>query len=51
LEVKSGDSNLNSRQQNIKDAILKGRVYWHECNVDGIWVHEEKTQHLDKSVI
>jgi predicted Holliday junction resolvase-like endonuclease len=51
LEVKSGDSNLNSRQQNIKDAILKGRVYWHECNVDGIWAHEEKTQHLDKSVI
>ena len=48
LEVKSGDSSLNARQQNIKDAILKNRVFWHECTVDGIWSHEEKTQHLDK---
>lgn len=49
LEIKSGDSNLNARQRNIKDAILKGRVYWHEYTVDGIWTHEEKNEHLDKN--
>ena len=47
LEVKSGDSNLNQRQRNIKDAILKNRVYWHEFNVDGIWEHETRKQHLN----
>ena len=48
LEVKSGESTLNSRQRNIKDAIQKGRVYWHEYNADGIWTHETRDQHLNK---
>ena len=47
-EVKSGNSNLNQHQKNIKDAILKGRVHWHEHTVDGIWEHETKKQHLKK---
>ena len=47
IEVKSGNSNLNTHQKNIKDAILKGRVYWHEFNVDGIWEHETRKQHLN----
>jgi predicted Holliday junction resolvase-like endonuclease len=47
IEVKSGQSNLNSRQSNIKDAILEGRVHWHEFNVNGIWEHETKNQHLN----
>ena len=47
IEVKSGNSNLNSHQKNIKDAILKGRVHWHEFTVDGIWEHETKKQHLN----
>ena len=47
IEVKSGNSNLNSHQKNIKDAILKGRVHWHEFTVDGIWEHESKKQHLN----
>ena len=46
IEVKSGQSNLNSRQSNIKDAILEGRIHWHEFNVNGIWEHETKAQHL-----
>ena len=48
LEVKSGESQLNGRQRNIKDAIQKGRVYWHEYNAKGIWEHETKDQHLNK---
>ena len=48
IEVKSGNSNLNSHQKNIKDAIIKGRVHWHEFTVDGIWEHETKQQHLNK---
>ena len=48
LEVKSGESQLNGRQRNIKDAILKGRVYWHEYNANGIWTHETKDEHLNK---
>jgi hypothetical protein len=32
----------------IKDAIIKGRVHWHEFTVDGIWEHETKQQHLNK---
>jgi predicted Holliday junction resolvase-like endonuclease len=48
VEVKSGKSNLNNRQKNIKNAILEGKVHWHEYNVDGIWEHESKTQHLNK---
>ena len=47
LEVKSGESNLNARQRNIKDAIQKGRVYWHEYNANGIWDHETRDQHLN----
>ena len=47
IEVKSGNSNLNSHQKNIKDAILKGRVHWHEFTVDGIWEHESRKQHLN----
>ena len=47
-EVKSGNSNLNQHQKNIKDAVLKGRVHWHEHTVDGIWEHETKKQHLKK---
>jgi len=46
IEVKSGNSNLNARQENIKKAILEGRIHWHEYNVDGIWAHETKDQHL-----
>ena len=48
VEVKSGKSNLNNRQKNIKNAILEGKVHWHEYNVDGIWEHETKDQHLNK---
>ena len=47
IEVKSGNSNLNTHQKNIKDAILKGRVHWHEFTVDGIWEHETRKQHLN----
>jgi len=47
IEVKSGNSQLNGHQKNIKNAILEGRVHWHEFNVDGIWEHEERDQHLN----
>ena len=47
IEVKSGNSNLNGHQKNIKTAILEGRVHWHEFNVDGIWEHETRKQHLN----
>ena len=47
IEVKSGNSNLNGHQKNIKTAILEGRGHWHEFNVDGIWEHETKDQHLN----
>ena len=47
IEVKSGNSNLNGHQKNIKTAILEGRVHWHEFTVDGIWEHETKKQHLN----
>ncbi len=46
IEVKSGSSQLNNHQRNIKDAILKGRVHWHEHVADGIWEHETRKQHL-----
>ena len=49
IEVKSGNSHLNQHQKNIKDAILKGRVHWHEFTADGIWEHETRKQHLNKS--
>ena len=48
IEVKSGNSQLNGHQRNIKDAILKGRVYWHEFTADGIWEYETRKQHLNK---
>ena len=48
IEVKSGNSKLNPPQKNIKSAILKGRVHWHEHTVDGIWKHETRKQHLNK---
>ena len=48
LEVKSGESQLNHRQKNIKDAIQKARVYWHEYNAKGIWEHETKDQLLNE---
>ena len=48
IEVKSGNSHLNQHQKNIKDAILKGRVHWHEHTADGIWEHETRKQHLNK---
>ena len=47
IEVKSGNSNLNGHQKNMKDSILKGRVHWHEFTVDGIWEHETRKQHLN----
>ena len=47
IEVKSGNSQLNGHQKNIKDAILKGRVHWHEFTADGIWEHETRKQHLN----
>lgn len=34
LEVKSGDSKLNSNQKYLKDAVQNGRVYWDEYRVD-----------------
>ena len=46
IEVKSGNSHLNGHQKNIKNAILKGKVYWHEYTADGIWEHETRKQHL-----
>ena len=49
IEVKSGNSHLNQHQKNIKDAILKGRVHWHEHTADGIWEHETRKQHLNKN--
>ena len=49
IEVKSGNSHLNHHQKNIKDAILKGRVYWHEFTADGIWEYETRKQHLNKN--
>ena len=30
IEVKSGNSQLNGHQKNIKNAILDGRIHWHE---------------------
>ena len=48
IEVKSGNSQLNGHQKNIKKAILDGRIHWHEHTVDGIWEHETRQQHLNK---
>lgn len=35
VEVKSGKSMLMGKQRNIKNAILEGRVKWHEIAVEG----------------
>ena len=48
IEVKSGNSQLNGHQKNIKGAILDGRIHWHEHTVDGIWEHETRQQNLNK---
>ena len=42
VEIKSGKSSLNSHQQNIKEAIINGRVEWHEVQVDGLTAEEKK---------
>ena len=44
IEVKSGSSQLNAHQKNIKLAIQEGRIQWHEMTVDGIWEYETKTK-------
>lgn len=36
LEVKSGQSYLSKRQQQIKDAVLAGKVVWAEYRIDGV---------------
>ncbi len=33
IEVKSGTSNLQKHQRNIKEAVKAGRVHWHEVRV------------------
>lgn len=35
IEVKSGNAALMGKQRNIKQAIVDGRVKWHEIAVDG----------------
>ena len=35
IEVKSGNAFLMGKQKNIKQAILDGRVKWHEIAVEG----------------
>lgn len=35
IEVKSGNAFLMGKQKNIKQAIIEGRVKWHEIAVDG----------------
>jgi predicted Holliday junction resolvase-like endonuclease len=42
VEIKSGKSTLNTHQENIKEAILNGRVEWHEVMVDGLTAEEKK---------
>lgn len=34
IEIKSGKSQLSRKQQNIKEAIINGRVYFHEMSID-----------------
>lgn len=36
LEVKTGRSQLNAKQKQIRDAVLAGRVVWRELKLDGI---------------
>ena len=42
VEIKSGKSSLNGHQQNIKEAIINGRVEWYELLVDGLTNEEKK---------
>lgn len=35
VEVKSGNAGMMSKQRNIRNAILEGRVHWHEISVEG----------------
>ena len=35
VEVKSGNAGMMSKQRNIRNAILEGRVHWHEIAVEG----------------
>tara|TARA_R100000908_G_C3749176_1_gene143999 strand:- start:32 stop:529 length:498 start_codon:yes stop_codon:yes gene_type:complete len=42
IEVKSGSSNLNQHQRNIKKAVDEGRVYFDIVEVDGL-TESEKT--------
>lgn len=35
VEVKSGQAGMMSKQRNIRNAILEGRVHWHEIAVEG----------------
>lgn len=35
VEVKSGQAGMMSKQRNIRNAILEGRVHWHEISVEG----------------
>ena len=35
VEVKSGNAGMMSKQRNIRNAILDGRVHWHEIAVEG----------------
>jgi predicted Holliday junction resolvase-like endonuclease len=42
VEIKSGKSSLNDHQQNIKEAVINGRVEWYELVVDGLTDEEKK---------
>jgi predicted Holliday junction resolvase-like endonuclease len=42
VEIKSGSSNLNKHQQNIKEAVLNKRVEWHEILVEGLTDDEKQ---------
>ena len=47
IEVKSGKSNLNQHQRNIKKAVDEGRVYFDVVEVDGL-TKSEKTLTINK---
>jgi predicted Holliday junction resolvase-like endonuclease len=34
LEIKTGDSNLSTRQRRVRDAVMNGRVLWKEMRID-----------------
>jgi predicted Holliday junction resolvase-like endonuclease len=35
LEIKTGGSNLTTRERRVRDAVLAGRVSWKEFRVGG----------------